>query len=194
MNDKKNRDRLLLEIINKSFCFDESAVIESSLQKFNDIINVLDLHNNSKIIKVGHGTYSCVYTVNNKIIKIGFYKLNKLIINHPKIIKVYFKDNIQLLHNNNIIRVGIEIQDIASLNNNLDINLLYNLYKSLRDDGILWTDVKSDNVGYVNNELVVIDTDDCYIIGDNKYKTNYINDIALKFDLMYNENMEGESE
>lgn len=194
MDSKREKHKLLLEIINKSFCIDESSILESSIKKIDNIMNILNLKNNSKIIKVGHGTYSCVYSINNKILKVGFYKLNKLIIKHPKIVNVYYKDNIELLCNNNIIRVGIEIQDLAILSNNDDTNMLYNLYKDLRDDGILWTDVKPNNVGYVDKKLVVIDTDDCYMINnnDNKFKINYVNDIALKFNFIYNENMEGE--
>ena len=184
--DKNNGNTLLLKIINKSFCFDKSIIKESSLNKINIIIDILTLKNDSKIVKIGHGTNSCVYCFNSKIIKIGFFKLNRLIINHPRIIKVYFKDNIELLHNDNIIKIGIEIQDLAVLNDSINIDMLYDIYKDLRDDGILWTDIKSNNVGYVNKKLVVIDTDDCYIINNNKLKLNYVNDIAYKFNLMYN--------
>jgi hypothetical protein len=68
----------------------------------------------------------------------------------------------------------------------LKSSFLY-IYKELRDDGILWGDVKLSNVGYYNSKLVVIDTDDCYFIKNND-KIFYVNDIAKKFELIYNEN------
>lgn len=186
---EKESIKLLLELINKSFNVDKFKEEKSNLDKINTIINILNLKIDSKIKLVGHGTNSCVYYVNNKIIKIGFFKLNKTIINNSRIIKVYFKDNIELLYNNKLIKIGIEIQNLAILNNDIIISDLYNLYRDLRDDGILWVDVKPSNIGYYNNKLVVIDTDDCYFI-KNDESIFYVNDIARKFELIYNENME----
>ena len=157
---------MITKIIKESFCFDEITIVNSSLDIVKKIILILNLKNNSNIVKIGHGTNSCVYSVNNKVIKIGFYKINKLIISHPKIVKVYLKENIEILNKDNTIRVGVEIQDLVAPNKDNNINTLYNIYKELRNDGILWTDVKPSNVGCVDNRLVVIDTDDCYIINN----------------------------
>lgn len=184
---------IIIKIIKESFCFDEVTIVNSSLDIIEKIIFILNLQNNSDIIKIGHGTNSCVYCVNNKVIKIGFYKINKLIISHPKIVKVYLKENIEIFSNNRIIRVGMEIQDLAAPNKSNDINLLYNIYRELRDDGVLWTDVKLSNVGYVDNRPVVIDTDDCYIINNScKQSVNNVNNIAMSFDKLYNNLKEGE--
>ena len=174
-----------MRIIDESFCFHNSTIKKSSLNKVDIILNILNIDDGSKIIRLGHGTNSCAYRVENKVIKVGLSKLNRLIFEHPNIIRVYFKDNIELLHNDNIIRVGIEIQDLATPNDSNDVNKLYNIYKNLRDAGILWTDIKLDNVGQYNNKLVVIDTDDCYFINGNE-KIWYNNDIAEKFSLLYN--------
>lgn len=192
-NDNSEIINMITKIIKESFCCDEITIANSSLDIIKKIIFILNLQNNSDIAKIGHGTNSCVYCVNNKVIKIGFYKINKLIISHPKIVKVYLKENIEILNNNNIIRVGVEIQDLVAPNKNNNINALYDVYKELRDDGILWTDVKVSNVGYVDNRLVVIDTDDCYFIDDGcKQNVNNVNNIAMNFDILYNKLKEGE--
>lgn len=129
------------------------------------ILNYLELPPDYKITKIGTGTYSTVYQIGHKVIKIGLAKLNSRIINNPNIIKTYLKTNISVTHGHFNQLVGIEIQDLATIKS-VSKEKLYELYKNLRQDNIIWNDIKEDNAGYIQDKLVVIDTDYLYFVNE----------------------------
>lgn len=58
--------------------------------------------------------------------------------------------------------ISIEIQKYASNTSNMSGFDLYDIWLELREKGIIWTDVKFDNLLKYNNILVIVDTDDIY--------------------------------
>ena len=89
---KKNEYIKLLKIFNDSFGVENYEIDISYVNVIDNVISILNLKECSKINKIGHGTYSCVYQVNDKVLKIGMSKQNKRIIHHSKIIEVFLKE------------------------------------------------------------------------------------------------------
>ena len=176
---------IILNLIKESFNLDE--IKDYDLDKIKLIIKILDIKEDSKIINLGSGTYSNVYKIGDKVLKIGLAKLDLTIIKHKRIIEVYLKTNIEIKTENNNMDVGIEIQKIAEIVKGSKDDL-YKIYKELRDDGIIWQDVKESNVGLSNNNLVVIDTD--FLSFESKKMSNCLNVLDDEFEKLYNDNKE----
>ena len=160
--------------------------------KTDDIV-ILDDSNLDAIFKyvyldrfeiIGHGTYSTVYKVNDKVIKIGLAKINLEIIDHPRIIKTYIKCNIPLLVDNQRINLGVEIQDLAK-STNINEEDMFKIYCELRDDNIIWKDIKSSNVCIKDNNYCIVDTDFISFVND---VSNFYDDVEQKYGLLYTEN------
>ena len=66
---------------------------------------------------------------------------------------------------------------------------LYKFYETVRDNGIIWRDVKSENIGVLNNKIVIIDTDYIYKKGKNKSNIQFFSALDKKFDFIYYNNI-----
>ena len=96
---------------------------------------------------VGSGTYSNAYKIGTKILKIGTVRENYNMPNHRRIL--------QPLTRINFTEDGQEIFCIE-INDEVDTEIkeeekrpetLYAIYKELRKDGIIWTDIGWENIG-----------------------------------------------
>ena len=66
---------------------------------------------------------------------------------------------------------------------------LYKFYETVRDNGIIWRDVKPENIGVLNNKIVIIDTDYIYKKGKNKSNIQFFSALDKKFDFIYYNNI-----
>ncbi len=98
---------------------------------------------------IGTGTYSKVYQVKDKVLKIGKPRETYKIPNHPRILQPLTRTNLIDERDENKIFGCIEIADRVDKlqEEELQIEKLYQVYKELRDDGIVWTDARFANVG-----------------------------------------------
>ena len=180
----------LTDLIKEVYKLKQVIVYDDYLDKLESVANILHLDNDPEIRYIGQGTYSHAYQIGNKVLKIGLAKKKLTKFKHSSIINVYFKDNILIKCFNIDILIGIEVQDLAIIDNSVSDEDLYNVYASLRKDGIFLIDVKIRNVGYYNNKLVVIDTDDLY---SNLSECDKCKDIIdSKYAKMYNETRRGD--
>ena len=93
------------------------------------------------IEEIGLGTYSTVYRLGNKVIKIGGNRATKIIDNNRILIPdqlINIKDNI------------IEINDYVEGVGDVSEDELYEVYKDLREQGIVWMDPWFNNLGRLN--------------------------------------------
>lgn len=114
----------------------------------------LDMENVSKI---GNGVYSTVYKVGNYALKIGIGRNNDTIPNHRRLLKPIVRTHIGNGAFNsssaNNTATFIEVQNLIETNwwKNMKEEeveqVLFNIYSELRNDGLIWMDVKEDNVG-----------------------------------------------
>lgn len=126
----------------------------------NENINYSDIH------ELGNGSYAKVFEVGNKVIKIGKRK-NYTFKDNPYIVKPLLRKNFD----------GIVVEVTEKVDTQMRVNEseLYELYSNLRDMGIIWTDIKSHNVGR--------------LLKDNTYNWNStLNDSSIARELKEKEN------
>lgn len=100
------------------------------------------------ITKIGGGSYSDVYKIGNKVLKVGENRGTYNIPNHRRILQPLTRTNF-IDEKNNLVIACIEISDRVKTipKREQDKEKLYAMYKELRDAGIIWTDVRFDNIG-----------------------------------------------
>ena len=122
----------------------------------------------SQINYISKGLTSFVYEVGNIILKIQTNRNTNIIYDNPYINKsIVFKEI-----ENKFCNYYIEISMKADTKRKVSHEQLYDLYKNIRDLGLIWTDVSFRNVGYLNDKLVIIDTDYIYKENEDYKHTN----------------------
>ena len=149
---------------------------------------------------VGRGVYSNVYKVKDKILKVGEPRGTYQIPNHRRILQPLIRT--RLIDEENNIDIGcIEITDRVETLSRREKNLekLYEMYKELRDDGIIWPDIQFENVGKLKKENIPnINGQEMYVDPGSVGFLNKLNDVReplkkgdwviLDSDFLYEEN------
>ena len=160
----------------------EKAKIQLILRFFEEN-NINSLANTTCI---GAGTYSTIFKVDKFVIKIGLAKAREQIIENFNIAKDFIRLNIKFVTLKMTIVIGFEIQlFVQKYEKNCEEDL-YKLYYLLRKDNLIWTDIKYENVGILNDKLVVLDTDDIFYDGDSNI--NLKTPLSLEFEEKYKNN------
>ena len=160
---KEGQEKRLLELISKSMSLRDIITYEKEkLQIIIDFLEQNNINNLDNTSMIGIGTYSRVFKINNFVIKIGLAKIRKDIIKSSNVAEEIIRLNIKFVTEKITMVVGIVIQKLAEKYENKCEEDLYNLFSSLREEKLIWTDVKYENVGKINEKLVVIDTDDIF--------------------------------
>ena len=107
---------------------------------------------------IATGGYSNVLQVGSKILKLGKKRKNFSIKNNKRFL-AGFRGEIQSLYFDDVI-LTYEITEVVDTKHNGNINL-YELYKELRDEDLIWTDCNKDNVGILlkDNKVYYKDID-----------------------------------
>lgn len=98
------------------------------------------------IKQLDYGSYSKIYKIGNKIIKVG----NKRVIER-------IVDNNRILLPDKLIKIKsniIEITDYIEGNNNSTREEIYEVYKELRDQGIVWLDPTKENLRRLDDKTI----------------------------------------
>lgn len=122
------------------------------------------------------GTFSEVYQIGNKVLKIGD-RLNQYIIpNHRRLLQPIARANYTLEDGSIISCIQITaLVDIDFSKEEKTDEKLYEIYKELRNDGILWLDAKWENLGKLLEDNLtiwrgkIVDVDPKSVGFDKKY-------------------------
>lgn len=125
------------------------------------LVEELALKENVHLHDIKHiatGGYSNVLQVGSKILKLGKKRKNFSIKNNKRFL-AGFRGEIQSLYFDDVI-LTYEITEVVDTKHNGNINL-YELYKELRDEDLIWTDCNKDNVGILlkDNKVYYKDID-----------------------------------
>ncbi len=90
------------------------------------------------------GGYSNVLKIGSKVLKLGKKRKNFSVKNNKRFLAC-IREEIKSLFSNDII-ITYEITEMVDTKHNSMVNI-YELYKELRDQGLIWTDCHKDNVG-----------------------------------------------
>ena len=99
--------------------------------------------NLSDITIIGKGAYSIVLSIHDKVFKVGVGRDTKSFPNNPYIIRPLLRKNIKI----NDIDWFLEVTERVDTESYVSERDLYEIYKKLRQLGLIWTDVKRENVG-----------------------------------------------
>lgn len=98
-------------------------------------------------IRYDYGGYSSVFIIGDKVLSIGDREEYKLP-NHRRILQPLIRPDISSLISEDVrIPSTIEVSERVDMESDITNEEFYTLYKELRDDNILWTDIKKENVG-----------------------------------------------
>lgn len=208
-NEKKGE--FLSEILYKSLSKDSKEKIGK--EKFNlllkHVTNIVNIVLDQEKLKVTDikilesGSFSNVIGIGNTIIKLGKSRKTFNIPNDERILQPYLRRD---LNKEFGIDATIEVSDKVETDIILDENELYNIYKEIRNRGIICADMKYSNIGKLikdnsprNNEkngmignvtntlkagdYVILDTD--FIYKENDPNIKYGNNLAEQFEYKY---------
>lgn len=103
--------------------------------------------------RISQGAFSQVYELGDKIIKIGVRNVDTFNDN-PYIIAPLIRKVIDIDEYNDKSRY-IEVEEKVDTETDVTEEQLYQLYKNLRNLGLIWTDIKKENVGYLLKDNVM---------------------------------------
>lgn len=144
-----NENKVVAGIIKNAFELnDEELKEENIFLCIKLIINELLQHEKKSINDIdfiGKGATSCVYSIGDKILKLGRYRFTLQIPNNKRFLQPLLRRYI--LRNNITDILGIiEITEKVDTKN-ISLDDVFEVYSSLRDDGLVWTDLNPKNVG-----------------------------------------------
>ena len=151
---KKNADRIVheeLERIKHSIIYNMLEVrYNIKIGEFNEIANLFEETAKNEgltlfdIKKIDYGSYSTIYRIGSKIIKIGCRRRIDEIVDNNRIL---LPDTLLKIHSN-----IIEITDFIDGKSNFSTEEIYEVYKELRDQGVVWLDPTKDNLKRIDEE------------------------------------------
>ena len=123
-------------------------------EKFDNILEVIYLiiedvcHNENiditEIERVGNGSFSSVLLAKDKVIKIGIPGKTKSFPNNPYINAMLLRKEFPI---NNEASIFVEVSERVDIKSAIDIEELYQLYKKMRNIGLVWLDAAARNAG-----------------------------------------------
>ena len=153
---KKNTNRIIdeeLERIKHSILYKMLEIRSNiKIEEFNEFANLIKETTKNEgltlfdIKKINNGSYSTVYRVGSKIIKIGHRRRIDNIVDNNRIL---LPDTLVKLHSN-----IIEVTDYIEGKSDFSKDEIYEVYKELRDQGVVWLDPTKDNLRRIDEETL----------------------------------------
>jgi len=192
INNAINKNPMILidSIFYISFKDNDSNKIKEILYLVFDYVRKHENLKFSDIQYIISGAYMNVFSVGNKVIKIGD-KGVKTFPNNPYIIQPIIRKEINI----DKYKFYIEVTEKCIIPNSVEEEVLYNLYKKLRDIGLIWNDIKKENIGILlkdnivhwNEEIIINDK----VLGLDEYRGEEVlksgDYVILDADFIYDE-------
>ena len=152
---KKYIDTNADKAIDSIFCGTEYLlkISDSTLKEILRLL-ILDVVKNEEAkfseITYNGGGFSRILIIGDKVIKLGD-RATKTFPNNPYIISPLFRK--ELKSNGEI--CFVEVTERVNTNERIGSDELYQLFKKIRDLGLVWTDIKEINVGRLRKENII---------------------------------------
>ena len=101
-------------------------------------------------VTYSEGGYSRALFIGDKVLKIG-KRATTYFPNNPYIIAPLLRRELK----HNLESCFIEVTERVDTNINVSTSDLYELYKNMRDLGLVWTDIKGENVGRLKSDNII---------------------------------------
>lgn len=193
---KKYIDEHEDDAINSIFCEtgDLVKITEPTIKELIRLI-VLEVAKNEAVnlsdINYNGGGFSRVLLIGEKVVKIGS-RFTKTFPNNPYIISPLLRQEFNI----NGESCFVEVTERVDTTTDINTEDLYQLFKNLRDLGLIWTDIKQGNVGRLRRDNVIhwndpLEPSDAVLCLENK-RGNAILEagdlVILDADFIYDEN------
>ena len=125
---------------------------ESYVPAITRMIDELLASEGVRLVDIGYidnGSSSTVYEIGEKVLKLGSPRTSYNIPNHPRILQPLIRLELFDEKCENEIFACVEITEKTQRIGEDEISSeeLYQIYKELRDSGIIWTDIREANIG-----------------------------------------------
>ncbi len=143
------------QAINSIFCETDKLekITDSDLKEMIKIL-ILEIVKNEKVnfsdITYSGGGFSRIILIGDKVLKLGD-RWTKTFPNNPYIIAPLLRQEVKMGNSS----CFIEITEKVDTSERPTEEELYQLYKKLRDIGLIWTDIKGTNVGRLKKENII---------------------------------------
>ena len=152
---------------------------------------------------INKGGFSSIYKIGEKVLKIGDPRVTYNVKNNERLNQPLVRANIKAKDTGKIfgcIEIANSVYTYFSRQEKEDIDVLYNIYKELRDEGIIWTDVKWENVGRLKNyNIPTLNKEEVYVepnsVGFDKKNSKVLGKgdlVILDIDFLNNDNIDPE--
>lgn len=126
-------------------------------------------------IAVGTGDFSNIYKIGNKILKVGAPRGEFEIPNHRRILQPIVRKSFKDENGDSLACVEITQRVDTDIQKSVSKEDVYEVWKELRDAGIIWTDATIENVGRLlsrnvptlNGEEMYVEPESAGLIGKN---------------------------
>lgn len=151
----KNPSRFIYGILKKTFF----GKVSSKYKNLEELLLLIiqDICKNegkgisdTKYIKAG--SYSTAFSIGDKVIKIGKKRNTEKFPNNPYIVTPLLRRKINI--DNQIFYIEV-VEKVDTSNKDVTEEDMYNLYKNVRDLGLMWNDVAKRNVGRLLKDNVI---------------------------------------
>lgn len=144
MNDFQNENKDLQDETIKEYAETLKIMIEELLKSEKKKPIDIDI--------LGNGAYSNVYKIGEKVIKIGMPKEKYNIPNHRRILQPLIRTNF-IKNGKNIFCIEVEDEvDTEFTESEKTDEMLYKIYKELREAGLIFTDISWENIGKLKKD------------------------------------------
>jgi len=152
---------------------------EEDMIKIKDLLSKVAKDENTTLLDlrtIDYGYYSKVYKIKNKIVKVGYKRECPNIPDNNRILYPYFKGYIGSDY--------VEVTDYISEIGNITDDEIYEVYKDIRNEGLIWLDPGKENLARVSSDILYKmnqrrkDLTDKGIIDNNKHVVE-LKDILL---------------
>lgn len=146
----------------------------------------------SDIEFLGEGAYSNAYGIGDKVLKISLMRETPIFPNNPYIVKPLLRRRIS----NDDFGFFIEVTEKVDTNSFVSDKEIYDLYKKIRNLGLIWVDTAIENVGRLKRDNIIHWKDNISPTSESLYLDDKVGeDIVLKkgdlvlmdADFIYNE-------
>lgn len=160
LNYYNKSNQFIIDIISKFYNYDCSFINEDKnfLILIEDLNKILGIN---WVIKIKQKFFN-KYIIDKYILKISFYLYPEYIIYTSEMVKTYYRKNFKFKSKNNILLIGIEIQDYIDNDYICNEKELYKVYKTLREKGYIWMDAQLRNIKKDKDKIVIVDLDYIY--------------------------------
>lgn len=150
-------EKMYSNLLNYTYASDayaERQVVMDEIEKIFESVLENENASYSDVELAGLGSATETFAIKNKVVKLSWFRYQETIIDTPYIVRPVIRKKFSI---HDVEKIYIEVAERVKpiLKGQITEEELYELYKKMRDTGIVWVDVREDNVGRLLKDNLV---------------------------------------